>query len=162
MKVIFHPTCGMNIDIQLSTNARNVSPQFGPELVVYGFASVFRAEHYMHDVLCVGMRHVAHLRCSAFLYTTHPGLTRWAKVCRASGARIQMISSRMPVPGRTRKIYGLEGRPYASSGRSLPAARSFKARRRASSSAGVRRPRRSRGGRKSRAGRAALWEWTSV
>src|SRR6267378_2568739 len=28
-----------------------------------------------------------HLRCSAFLYTTHPALTRWAKVCRASGAR---------------------------------------------------------------------------
>src|SRR6202171_4932464 len=40
----------------------------------------------MHDVLCVGMRHVPHLRCSAFLYTTHPALTRWAKVCRASGA----------------------------------------------------------------------------
>src|SRR5258708_29676273 len=161
MKVIFHPTCGMNIDIQLSTNARNVSPQFGPELVVYGFASVFRAEHYMHDVLRVGMRHVPHLRCSAFLYTTHPALTRWAKACRAYGAErnancsfssqrlrarlkyvappaleLMMISSRMPVPGPTRKRYGLEGRPYASSGRSLPAARSFKARRRASSSAG--------------------------
>jgi hypothetical protein len=47
----------------------------------------FRAEHHVHDVLCVGMRHVPHLRCSAFLYTTHPALTRWAKVCRASGAR---------------------------------------------------------------------------
>src|SRR2546425_5016800 len=31
-------------------------------------------------------RHVPHLRCSAFLYTTHPALTRWANVCRASGA----------------------------------------------------------------------------
>src|SRR6266849_6826732 len=86
MKVIFHPTHGMNIDIQLSTNARNVSPQFGPKFAVYRFVSAFRAEHHMHDVLCVGMRHVPHLRCSAFLYTTHPALTRWAKVCRASGA----------------------------------------------------------------------------
>src|SRR5712692_1478957 len=65
MKVIFHPTHGMNIDIQLSTNARNVSPQFGPKLAVYRFVSGFRAEHHMHDVLCVGMRHVPHLRCSA-------------------------------------------------------------------------------------------------
>src|SRR5258708_3647856 len=86
MKVIFHPTYGMNIDIQLSTNARNVSPQFGPKFAVYRFVPAFRAEHHMHDVLCVGMRHVPHLRCSAFLYTTHPALTRWAKVCRASGA----------------------------------------------------------------------------
>src|SRR5712692_611791 len=87
MKVILHPTHGMNIDIQLSTNARNVSPQFGPKFAVYSFVPAFRAEHHMHDVLCVGMRHVPHLRCSAFLYTTHPALTRWAKVCRASGAR---------------------------------------------------------------------------
>src|SRR5216683_1761492 len=86
MKVILHPTHGMNIDIQLSTNARNVSPQFGPKFAVYSFVPAFRAEHHMHDVLCVGMRHVPHLRCSAFLYTTHPALTRWAKVCRASGA----------------------------------------------------------------------------
>src|SRR6267378_3305074 len=86
MKVIFHPTHGMNIDVELSTNARNVGPQFGPKFAVYRFVPAFRAEHHMHDVLCVGMRHVPHLRCSAFLYTTHPALTRWAKVCRASGA----------------------------------------------------------------------------
>src|SRR6266853_522699 len=87
MNVIVHPTHGMNIDIQLSTNACNVGPQFWPKFAVYRFVSAFRAEHHMHDVLCVGMRHVPHLRCSAFLYTTHPALTRWAKVCRASGAR---------------------------------------------------------------------------
>src|SRR6267378_3982721 len=87
MKVIFHPTHGMNIDVELSTNARNVGPQFGPKFAVYRFVPAFRAEHHIHDVLCVGMRHVPHLRCSAFLYTTHPALTRWAKVCRASGAR---------------------------------------------------------------------------
>src|SRR5229473_727906 len=86
MKVIFHPTHGMNIDIQLSTNARNVSPQFGPKFAVYSFVPAFRAEHHMHHVLRVGMGHVPHLRCSAFLYTTHPALTRWAKVCRASSA----------------------------------------------------------------------------
>src|SRR5713226_2855006 len=86
MKVIFHPTYGMNIDIQLSTNARNVSPQFGPKFALDGFVPSFRTEHHMHDVLRVGMGHVPHLRCSAFLYTTHPALTRWAKVCRASGA----------------------------------------------------------------------------
>src|SRR6266853_986878 len=86
MNVIVHPTHGMNIDIQLSTNACNVGPQFWPKFAVYRFVSAFRAEHHMHDVLCVGMRHVPHLRCSAFLYTTHPALTRWAKVCRASGA----------------------------------------------------------------------------
>src|SRR6266849_10163465 len=86
MKVIFHPTYGMNIDIQLSTNARNVSPQFGPKFTLNGFVPSFRTEHHMHHVLRVGMGHVPHLRCSAFLYTTHPALTRWAKVCRASGA----------------------------------------------------------------------------
>src|SRR5713226_3677504 len=111
MKVIFHPTYGMNIDIQLSTNARNVGPQFGAEFALDGFVPSFRTEHHMHHVLRVGMGHVQHLRCSAFLYTTH--LTRWAKVCTANSA------------GR---------------GGSLPAARSFKARRRPSSSAGVRRP----------------------
>src|SRR5882762_4066797 len=87
MKVIFHPTHGMNIDVELSTNARNVGPQFRPKFAVYRFVPAFRAEHHVHDVLCVGMRHVPHLRCSAFLYTTHPALARWAKVCRASGAR---------------------------------------------------------------------------
>src|SRR6267143_2153078 len=86
MKVIFHPTHGMNIDVELSTNARNVGPQFRPKFAVYRFVPAFRAEHHMHDVLCVGMRHVPHLRCSAFLYTTHPALTRWANLCRASGA----------------------------------------------------------------------------
>src|SRR6266851_120613 len=65
MKVIFHPTYGMNIDIQLSTNARNVSPQFGPKFVVYGFVSGFGTEHDVDYVLCVGMGHVPHLRCSA-------------------------------------------------------------------------------------------------
>src|SRR6266699_3281358 len=54
-----------------------------------------------HDVVAIGevargatdeqvleraLGHVRHLRCSAFLYTTHPALTRWAKVCRAYGA----------------------------------------------------------------------------
>src|SRR5216684_751613 len=54
-----------------------------------------------HDVVAIGevargatdeqvleraLGHVPHLRCSAFLYTTHPALTRWAKVCRAYGA----------------------------------------------------------------------------
>src|SRR5467141_2082111 len=86
MKVIFHPTHGMNVDVELSTNARNVGPQFRPKFAVYRFVPAFRAEHHVHDVLCVGMRHVPHLRCSAFLYTTHPALTRWAKVCRTSGA----------------------------------------------------------------------------
>src|SRR5216684_2244001 len=86
MKVIFHPTYGMNIDIQLSTNARNVSPQFGPKFPLDGFVPSFRTEHHMHDVLRIGMGHVPHLRCSAFLYTMHPALTRWAKVCRAYGA----------------------------------------------------------------------------
>src|SRR6266704_4936162 len=65
MKVIFHPTYGMNIDIQLSTNARNVSPQFGPKFVVYGFVSGFGTEHDVDYVLCVGMGHVPRLRCSA-------------------------------------------------------------------------------------------------
>src|SRR6266704_3375314 len=112
MKVIFHPTYGMNIDIQLSTNARNVSPQFGPEFALDGFVPSFRAEHHMHHVLRVGMGHVPHLRCSASyiprtqrfragltyaappaleetrMLSSHPipALTRWAKVCRASGA----------------------------------------------------------------------------
>src|SRR6266571_8273167 len=65
MKVIFHPTYRMNIDVQLSTNARNVSPQFGAEFVVYGFVSGFGTEHDVDYVLCVGMGHVPHLRCSA-------------------------------------------------------------------------------------------------
>src|SRR6266571_5376865 len=65
MKVIFHPTYRMNIDVQLSTNARNVSPQFGPEFVVYGFVSGFGTEHDVDYVLRVGMGHVPHLRCSA-------------------------------------------------------------------------------------------------
>ncbi len=54
-----------------------------------------------HDVVAIGevargatdeqvleraLGHVRHLRCSAFLYTTHPALTRWANLCRASGA----------------------------------------------------------------------------
>src|SRR5216683_7220986 len=65
MKVIFHPTYGMNIDIQLSTNARNVSPQFGPEFALDGFVPPFRTEYHMHHVLRVGMGHVPHLRCSA-------------------------------------------------------------------------------------------------
>src|SRR6266851_7962847 len=65
MKVIFHPTYGMNIDIQLSTNARNVSPQFGPKFALDGFVPSFRTEHHMHHVLRVGMGHVPHLRCSA-------------------------------------------------------------------------------------------------
>src|SRR5713101_4177596 len=112
MKVIFHPTYGMNIDIQLSTNARNVSPQFGPEFAHDGFVPSFRTEHHMHDVLRVGMGHVPHLRCSASyiprtqrlraglkyvappaleetrMLPSHPipALTRWAKVCRAYGA----------------------------------------------------------------------------
>src|SRR6266581_950597 len=65
MKVIFHPTYGMNIDIQLSTNARNVSPQFGPKFALDGFVPSFRTEYHMHHVLRVGMGHVPHLRCSA-------------------------------------------------------------------------------------------------
>src|SRR6266571_3726977 len=65
MKVIFHPTYGMNIDVQLSTNARNVSPQFGPEFALDGFVPSFRTEYHMHHVLRVGMGHVPHLRCSA-------------------------------------------------------------------------------------------------
>src|SRR6266849_1871728 len=184
MKVIFHPTYGMNIDIQLSTNARNVSPQFGPKFTLNGFVPSFRTEHHMHHVLRVGMGHVPHLRCSAFLYTTHPALTRWAKVCRASSAgrkaNSPFSSQRLraglkyvapPALGRgradTARREGTAGGrrymrreerarrsgccpestmpcPYTdgSSGRSLPAARSFKARRRPSSSAGVRRPRR--------------------
>src|SRR6266571_2685457 len=108
MKVIFHPTYGMNIDVQLSTNARNVSPQFGPKFALDGFASIFRGEHHMHHVLRVGMGHVPHLRCSAsyiprtqrlragLKYAAPPALEetrmlpshprRWAKVCRAYGA----------------------------------------------------------------------------
>src|SRR6266581_2047498 len=65
MKVIFHPTYGMKIDVQISTNARNVSPQFGPEFALDGFVPSFRAEYHMHHVLRVGMGHVPHLRCSA-------------------------------------------------------------------------------------------------
>src|SRR5260370_39809500 len=65
MKVIFHPTYGMNIDIQFSTNARTVSPQFGPEFALDGFVPSLRTEHHMHHVLRVGMGHVPHLRCSA-------------------------------------------------------------------------------------------------
>src|SRR6267143_3698777 len=170
MKVIFHPTHGMNIDVELSTNARNVGPQFGPKFAVYRFVPAFRAEHHVHDVLCVGMRHVPHLRCSAFLYTTHPALTRWAKVCRASGARTRPSrhgaegghgrsgccpESTMPrvahpcgfctyAPSRCCCVMNGWGRSPAlfyfqnpGEGRSLPAARSFKARRRVSSSAGV-------------------------
>src|SRR5216684_3711322 len=87
MKVILHPAYGMNIDIQLSTNALNVSPQFGSKFTLNGFVPAFRAEHHMHHVLRVGMGHVPHLRCSAFLYLPLAALTRWAKVCRASGAR---------------------------------------------------------------------------
>src|SRR5216684_3320656 len=86
MKVILHPAYGMNIDIQLSTNALNVSPQFGSKFTLNGFVPSFRTEHHMHHVLRVGMGHVPHLRCSALLYTTHPALTRWANVWRASGA----------------------------------------------------------------------------
>src|SRR2546427_12793196 len=86
MKVIFHPTYGMNIDVELCTNARNVGPQFGPKSALDGFVPAFRAEHNMHHVLRVGMGHVPHLRCSALSYTMHPALTRWAKVCRAYGA----------------------------------------------------------------------------
>jgi hypothetical protein len=63
--MIFHPTHGMNIDVQFSANACNVVPQFGPKFAVYRFVSAFRAEHHVHDVLCVGMRHVPHLRRSA-------------------------------------------------------------------------------------------------
>src|SRR5258708_35188813 len=65
MNVIFHPTYRMNIDIQLSTYARNVSPQLGPKFTVHRFVSAFRAEYHMHHVLCVGMGHVPHLRCFA-------------------------------------------------------------------------------------------------
>src|SRR5712692_2406901 len=65
MNVIFHPTHGMNIDVQLSTNARNVSQQFEPKFALDGFVPSFRTEYHMHHVLRVGMRHVPHLRCSA-------------------------------------------------------------------------------------------------
>src|SRR5713226_1677032 len=65
MNVIVHPTHGMNIDIQLSTNARNVGPQFGAEFALDGFVPSFRTEYHMHHVLRVGMGHVPHLRCSA-------------------------------------------------------------------------------------------------
>src|SRR5712672_2788608 len=65
MNVIFHPAYGMNIDIQLSTYARDVSPQFGPKFAVHRLVSAFRAEYHMHHVLRVGMGHVPHLRCSA-------------------------------------------------------------------------------------------------
>jgi hypothetical protein len=50
----------MNIDIQLSTYTRNVSPQFGPKFAVDRFVSAFRAEYHMHHVLRVGMGHVPH------------------------------------------------------------------------------------------------------
>src|SRR6266487_14389 len=121
MNVISHPTYGMNIDVQLSTNARNVGPQFGAEFALDGFVPSFRTEYDMHHVLRVGMGHVPHLRCSASyiprtqrfragltyaappaleetrMLPSHPwkkrecsllipALTRWAKVCRASGA----------------------------------------------------------------------------
>src|SRR5712672_548533 len=65
MNVIFHPTYRMNIDIQLSTYAHNVSPQFGPKFAVHRLVSAFRAEYHMHHVLRVVMRHAPHHRCSA-------------------------------------------------------------------------------------------------
>src|SRR5213593_3361236 len=87
MKVIFHPTHGMNIDIQLSTNARNVSPQFGPKFGLDGFVPSFRTEHHMHHVLRVGMGHVPRLRRSNE-DLTHPrqqsGISRVALLSRPS------------------------------------------------------------------------------
>src|SRR5947207_7229674 len=86
MKVIFHPTYGMNIDIQLSANARNVSPQLGPKFALDGLVPSFRTEHDEDYVLCVGMGHVPPpVLC--VLYTKRPALPRWANLSRDSGAR---------------------------------------------------------------------------
>src|SRR5438094_5095410 len=113
MKVLFHPTHGMNIEFQLSTNARNVSPQFGPKFGLDCFVPSFRTEYHMHHVLRVGMGHVPHLRCSA---------------------------SYIPRTQRLRAGLTYAAPPALEEGRSLPAARSFKVQRRPVSSAGVRRP----------------------
>src|SRR5947209_5975290 len=66
MKVIFHATHGMDIDIQLLADACNICPQFGPEFALNVFVPFLRAEYHMHHVLRVGMRHVPHLQCSSF------------------------------------------------------------------------------------------------
>ncbi len=63
--MIFHPAYGVNVNIELSTNTRNEGPQLGPKAGVHGFTAGLRAEHDVDYVLCVGMRHVPHLRCSA-------------------------------------------------------------------------------------------------
>lgn len=65
MNVIFCATYGMNIDIQISTNARDVRPQLGSKLSIDDFPSVLCAKHHVDDILRVGVRHVPHLRCSA-------------------------------------------------------------------------------------------------
>src|SRR5216683_2848284 len=121
MNVISHPTYGMNIDVQLSTNARNVSPQFGAKFALDGFVPSFRTEYHMHHVLRVGMGHVPHLRCSAsyiprtqrlragLTYVAPPALERG----RAGTARRKGGGHGVPCPYTD-----------GSEGGSLPAARS--------------------------------------
>src|SRR5213593_4898205 len=114
MKVIFHPTHGMNIDIQLSTNARNVSPQFGPKFGLDGFVPSFRTEHHMHHVLRVGMGHVPHLRCSAsYIPRTQrlrAGLTYAAPTAlEEGGACLRRDLSRRGGVRRVRRVSGALG-----------------------------------------------------
>lgn len=105
MNVIFRATYAMNMDIQLSTNARDVRPQLGPKLSIDDFPSVLCAEHHVDHILRVGVRHVPHLQCSApyipraqrlragLNYVASPALTKnlLDSLRRSSGRRTRSL-----------------------------------------------------------------------
>jgi len=94
--VIFHPSHRENKNVELLANTCGVSPHSGSKFIRHEFAAIFGAEYYVDYVLRVRMGHVSRLRRLATLYTTYPALTRWANLCRASGARMASYGEVQP------------------------------------------------------------------
>lgn len=66
MNVVLCSSHAIHGDAQAFTNTRYVSPQFGPQLLVNGFGSVFGTKHNVNHILCVRVGHVPRPRRSAF------------------------------------------------------------------------------------------------
>jgi len=84
--VIFHSSHGEDGSFEFLANARCVGPHSRPKVRRQKLLAIFGAEDNVDYVLGVSVGHVPHLRRSITLYTIYPALTRWAKLCRASGA----------------------------------------------------------------------------
>src|SRR5260370_42253672 len=66
MGVVLHTANGMDENPLPFANARRVGPYLRLKVRRNGFASILGAEHNMDHILGIGVRHVSHLRCSAF------------------------------------------------------------------------------------------------